>query len=266
MTNDPTLENALKIEPVKENEWQCIASKDYEANNGMFGGWTVAMLLRSVIDNTQARGEPASITVNFLSRIEAGAKLTINTQLLKSGRSFSHWQTQISRSDNQQLLAIAFVILADRQLGGGFVESEMPQVPGPAGLPTFQPPGGFGQRSDIGVISGIPPLNQPDSSSVTWTQEISSRKIDAIQLAYLCDSYPPRIWYGRTKMCPMATVSLSLYFFATQQELEEAGTGHVLIDAIGTRGESSIYGSRANMWSENRVLLATTEQLGWYKD
>ena len=64
----------------------------------------------------------------------------------------------------------------------------------------------------------------------------------------------------------MATITLSAYFYANSEEMSSAKTDYILMDAIGTRGKDSVYGARANLWSRDGALLATTEQLAWFTD
>jgi hypothetical protein len=49
------------------------------------------------------------------------------------------------------------------------------------------------------------------------------------------------------------------------EELAQCGDSYVLSDMIGTRIESSTVGSKANLWSQGGALLATTEQLCWFR-
>lgn len=58
---------------------------------------------------------------------------------------------------------------------------------------------------------------------------------------------------------------MSVYFHATPEELAAAGADYVMVEATGTRGESSTSGQQARLWSRQSALLATTEQLAWYR-
>jgi hypothetical protein len=89
--------------------------------------------------------------------------------------------------------------------------------------------------------------------------------LDHVQLAYLADQYAPRSFFWGAGMRPSATITLSVYFHATADELAAVGTDYVLNDATGTRGEQSTSGQLARLWSRNGALLATTEQLCWYR-
>ena len=60
-------------------------------------------------------------------------------------------------------------------------------------------------------------------------------------------------------------LSLSVYCHATQAEIEAVGEDFILNEAIGTRGEQATSGQQARLWSRDGKLLATTEQLGWFR-
>jgi acyl-CoA thioesterase len=141
----------------------------------------------------------------------------------------------------------------------------MPVAPGPEHLEAFFPPNNVGQRTDMRAVHGFPPFARPDTSSLHWTRETSGRSVDYVQLTFLADSYPPRSWYWSEERQPSATITLSVYFHATATEMAAVGDDYVLIEATGTRGADSTSGQQARLWSRRGELLATTEQLAWYR-
>ena len=96
-------------------------------------------------------------------------------------------------------------------------------------------------------------------------REMSGRHVDAVQLAFLSDAYPPLILYIGEEMRLSVTLTLSVYFHATVNELEGVGDDYILNQAVGTRGAEGTVGQQARLWSPQGVLLATTEQLCWYQ-
>jgi hypothetical protein len=60
-------------------------------------------------------------------------------------------------------------------------------------------------------------------------------------------------------------MALFICFHATDAEIEAIGDDYVLNEAIGTRGIASTSGQQARLWSRQGTLLATTEQLAWYR-
>jgi acyl-CoA thioesterase len=101
--------------------------------------------------------------------------------------------------------------------------------------------------------------------SLMWLLEGSGRPLDAPLLTLLSDIGPPRVFYVSSQPRPSATVTLSAYFHATPEELAVGSGDYVLSDMVGTRIEQSTAGSRTNLWSRSGVLLATAEQLAWFR-
>ena len=63
----------------------------------------------------------------------------------------------------------------------------------------------------------------------------------------------------------MANVTLSINFIASDAELIACGDDFILSDMIATRVEQSTVGSRKTMWSRAGALLATSEQVCWFR-
>jgi len=226
-------DESIELAPAGLHEWTSRADPRRESTTGMFGGWSAALLLKAVRSDAVDAGSPVSLSVHFLNAVIPGSALTVRTRPL--GESF------------------------------GFTDAVMPEAPPPDALPTFHPPGTFGQRSLARPVHGFPIFDRTDSRAVLWVRETSGRAIDAIQLAYLADNYPPRSWSRRTEPGPYSTITLSAYFHATDAELAALGDDDVLLDVSSSRAESSTVAAHARIWSRGGVLLATTEQLGWFR-
>lgn len=259
------LGESLALTADGDNGWTGRADSRYEAIVGTFGGWTAALLLNAVVGESRLTGQVVALTVNFISAVVPDSELNIRTELLGGGSSVQHWNVEM-RSDTDTVNAVARVTTATRRETDGFVALEMPDVAPPeqAGEPS-QPPGPFGERMDNRPLYGYPPFGwgRPDSRS--WVRENSGRSIDVVQLALLSDAYPPRIFNFSDEPRPFATLTLSVYFHADEDQLAVLGDDYVLNNATGTQGVSGIVGQQAQLWSRDGLLLATTEQLGSYR-
>ena len=78
-------------------------------------------------------------------------------------------------------------------------------------------------------------------------------------------STAPRSFFWGVGFRPSATLTLSVYFHGTAEEIDAVGDDYLLNEATGTRGEQSTSGQQARLWSRGGALLATTEQLCWYR-
>ena len=242
-----------------------IADPRYEANTGMFGGWTAALLLKSVLEDANSAGSPCALSVNFIGRLAPGERLVISPRKLGETRSLAHWRAELRHSESSELLASASVVLALRRPSESATDIDFPACNLPEKLAASHPPGVFGRRTETRPAYGIPPFDRPDLRSLAWVRETSGRRVDAIQLAYLSDVYAPRIFHLSEGPRPSSTLTMSTYFLAQPEELSAIGDDHILIEAEGTRIEGSLAGSSACLWSRQGTLLATTEQLSWFK-
>jgi acyl-CoA thioesterase len=261
------LDESLRLAPAAPHAWTASADPRRVASTGMFGGWTAALLLRAVqADAAESDpGSPASLSVHYVSAIAPGSALALRTRFVGGTRALSTWQVELAIEGAEAPAALGTVVLARRRETFAFTEAAMPEVPPPDGLPVVHPPGTFGERCNMRPIRGFPPFAQPDARTLLWVRETSGRALDALQLAYLADNYPPRSWPRRTEPGPYSTITLSVFFHATDAELAALGDDDVLIDATASRAESATVGAQARLWSRGGVLLATTEQLGWFR-
>jgi len=89
--------------------------------------------------------------------------------------------------------------------------------------------------------------------------------VDRQQLALLSDVRPPRSFFWSDGPRVSATLTLSVYFHGTDDEIDAVGDGYLLNEATGTRATASTSGQEARLWSADGALLATTEQLCWFR-
>jgi acyl-CoA thioesterase len=263
-----SFDEAVTLHALEGNRWRGHADRRHESISGMFGGWTAATLLQAVLNSASAAGStatPAALTVHFVDKITPGEDVVLTVARLGGGRSLAFWRAELIPADGGRVLAHAVVTLVNRRESDGHVESRMPEAPDPSSLREFHAPGSQGQQTLIRPIWGHPPTKTASTSSAAWVQLVEPRPLDHTLLAYLADQFAPRSFYWSDEPRPSATVTLSVYFHATVDELAAAGEDYVLNEAIGTRGEQSTSGAQLRMWSRAGALLATSEQLCWYR-
>lgn len=260
------LENALKLSRSGEEVWTAHADPNYEAANGMFGGWTTAIALRAVCADADGDATPAAMTVNFVSTVEPDTDILIRTRRVGGGRSVSYWQSEVTAPESPAPLAIASVVLTARRDTDGHVEVKMPEAPDPATLEvTYPAPGPHGERTIVRPITGVSPRERQSTYSTSWVRETSGRRVDHLQLAFLADHREPRSFFWSDGPRPSTTLTLSVYFHATHDELAAVGDDDVLSEAFGTRGAQSTSEEHVRLWSRQGALLATSVQMDWYR-
>ena len=258
-------DQSLALTAAGPGRWQGVASPRYEAVIGVFGGWTVALLLKAVLDAPEAVGSPVSITVNFIAALPPGADFVITVTRLGATRSLAHWRCDLHLADTQTFVATAIVIMASRRDSDARTEAAMPQVPPPETLEAFFPP--FAKQPPLESRSPMPPppFNKLDTRTLSWERDASGRAIDALTLALLSDLGAPRVYLVSPGPRPSATLTLAVTFLAGPAELAACGDDFILADMVATRFEQSTCGSRKDMWSRGGTLLATSEQLCWFR-
>jgi len=263
-----SFDEALVLHALDGGRWRAHADRRHESISGMFGGWTAAVSLQAVLRTAGGEGStatPAALTVHFVDKITPGEDVVLAVTRLGGGRSLAHWRAELLPSDGDRVLAHAMVTLANRRESDAHIEPVMPAAPDPTSLSEFHAPGAQGQQTLIRPIWGHPPFDQASTYSGAWIQLVEPRPLDHTLLAYLADQFAPRSFYWNDGPRPSATVTMSVYFHATPDELAAAGEDYLLNEAVGTRGEQSTSGAQLRMWSRAGALLATSEQLCWYR-
>jgi acyl-CoA thioesterase len=261
------LDRSFGAEATGMGEWRTRCDPGYEATNGMFGGWTAALLLSRIAADAPSSGSASALTVHYMAAVPPDREVVIRTHPRRAGRSLSFFQAELATAEQpDEVLALATCVLSNRRESDRFEEDRMPEAPAPDTLPIFHPPGGpFGERTEVRPVYGHPAFDQATTRSASWVRELSGRAVDAIQLTYLADVGAPRIFLRRAGPRPSSTITLSIYFHATEAELRDVGDDYVLTELTGTRAESSTFGSRGSLWSRAGRQLATMEQLCWFK-
>jgi hypothetical protein len=62
------------------------------------------------------------------------------------------------------------------------------------------------------------------------------------------------------------TLSLTAYLHATAEELAAIGQDFILVECEGRVGGGGASDERSSYWSRDGRLLATSEQLAWYRE
>jgi acyl-CoA thioesterase len=246
-------------------DWSASADPRYEGFIAMFGGWTAAVALAAITRDAEDDRVPVILSVNYVSPIAAGTRLRICTRRVGGGRTISHWAADVYPSDGDNTLATAIVVLAARRPSDSHLQATMPDAPVPEALTEWHIPAAVGASLDIRPIEGFPAFGRMDTSSLEWVREASGRPVDRLQLALLADVGAPRPFFWSEGPRPSATLAMTVYFHATDEEVAAVGDDYVLIEATGSRGNASIADQSKRIWSRTGVLLATSHQLCSYR-
>lgn len=249
---------------VAGGRWSASGRDRFAEEKGhQFGGYVLGLVISALMQEPSRKGTPIAVTCAFLSRV-ANRPLTIHTRCLRAQSALSFWQAEVRQGDDDALCTQAVVTLAERGETPRFGWTEMPDAPAPESLPraTQGPP--MVTSFDRRLVRGLPP-SPGDSTSTAWVREDDGEPVDHARLAMFADLFPPRVYYALPGMRPSATVSLTMYFHATAQEVDAIGPDFVLQHATGRTGSAGTFDMTASLWRRDGVLLATTEQLCWFR-
>lgn len=274
-------DDALRLEVRSLGQYHGATSAAWWNMVGPFGGVTAAVALQAVMAHPERVGEPISLTVNFASGLARGA-FEVSARAVRTNRSTQHWLVTLSQTDAKGVTAevlTATAITAVRRDTWSANDMPMPVVAPPDSLARLQPPSGtvaWLDRYDMRLVAGPIPAcwdggaASPDpalaSLSRLWVRDNPPRALDFAALAAMADVFFPRIWLRRAVLVPVGTVSLTVYFHATGEQLRRTNTGFLLGQARGQAFCNGFFDQAGQLWNADGVLLVTTHQLVYYKE
>lgn len=261
----------LKLEQAGPNLWKGDADPSFAHAGGRFGGWTAAMLLKSVMSEPGKRGAPLSLTVLFTDAVNDGP-IEVSIRLLRSGSRLQFWRAELHQRD--KICAHAQITFGVRRSTIAFTDPAAPPArpPEDPALKAGSPPVAFGERF-VGVWETVSPLalqhaipEGEAARSQFWARNVDGHQLDHSLLTCLADYAPPRVMYRRRGIFMSSTVSMNVYFHATQDEIASVGNDFVLTEVEARRCEGGYFDHELKLWSRGGALLATSEQIAAFRD
>jgi acyl-CoA thioesterase len=269
-TNAHPFDDAIALASQGDDLWRGHTSAPYGNMVGPFGGITAAQALNAVLIHPKRLGQPVAFTVNFAAALADGP-FELQARPARTNRSTQHWIIEMRQGEHT--VATATAVTALRRDTWGASEVPMPQAPAPQDVP---PPTRRGrvewlQRYEMRFIDGaIPPAwdgaHFDSSRTRLWMRDHPPRPLDFASLTALSDVFFPRIWRRRATMTPIGTVSMTIYFHASQAQLQRTGSGYLLGQAQGQAFRDGYFDQTAQLWNEAAELLVTTHQVVYYKE
>ncbi len=247
---------------------------------GPFGGITAATVVRAITDHAQCLGTPLSLTINYAAGIALGP-FHLHLQVARTNRSTQHWTFEIhqSQADGTQACVLTGTALtAARRSTWGANDVPMPVVRPPHDVPVVQMPRmvEWFSRYEMRGLAGPLPSDwngqestlAPASASTSclWVRDSAGRALDYPALAAYADIFFPRVWMRRAKHVPAGTVSMTVYFHASVQQIAQTGGGYLLAQARGQVFRDGFFDQSGYLWSHDGTMLATTHQLVYFKE
>lgn len=261
--------HAMTLTAAGPGRWTTIAGPEWRnPGGGLWGGYAIGLCVRVMDAEPEALGEPLSLTLTYASALPSG-ELDIRTRRLRQGGSVGVWEVELRPAGSEDVGVHAMVTMARRPNTPDFAFAKMPDAPEPESLPTpdtYGAPMHFGaQAFQRRTAEGFPPRPSGDSRSLTW---VRSRRgpWDKALLGMVTDNSAPRAFYALGPTISTTTLSLTVYLHATSEEIAEMGDDYLLIECEGRVGGGGASDERSSYWRRDGKLLATSEQLTWYRE
>jgi acyl-CoA thioesterase len=257
----------IQLRPGADNLWAGEADTAYSHPGGQFGGWTAAVLLKAAMMEPGTRGAPLSVTTLFTDAVGAGP-IQVRTRLLRAGSRLEFWRAELAQRD--KVCAHAQITFGQRRASPGFTDAAMPEIPAPKspGMVSFSPPTKFGEQLE-GWSMPWPSDHKPAEAparSVFWARHRHGVEMDYCLLALLADFSPPRVMLKRGTFMFSSTVSMNMYFHASEEEVAGVGPDFALNDTVARRCGGGYFDHELKLWSRSGALLLTSEQVATYRD
>lgn len=256
------------LRPREPGLWTTHAGPEWlNPGGGMWGGYAIGLGLKVVQAEPGAVGEPLAITLTYAAPLYAG-DIDVRTRCIRQGGSVGVWEVRLSQSGSDEVAVQAMVTMARRPSTPPFAFATMPQAPDPE---TLEPlPVGHARQHFGSVMlekrssEGFPPKVSSDSRTLAWMR---SRRdpMDKALLGMLCDNSPPRAFYALGAQVMTTTLSLSVFLHASAEEVAAVGNDFILVEYEGRIGGGGASDERSSYWRRDGKLLATSEQLVWYR-
>ncbi|ASK87712.1 acyl-CoA thioesterase [Sphingorhabdus sp. SMR4y] len=243
------------------------ASDVYRNPTGMaFGGWVAAIAGRAVTMHPECRGPLVSQQIIFMTGVGPG-EVRLAVRLLRAGSSTQFWRVELSQ--NGSLTNAADIVTSTRRPTDIDYQVEMPAAKLPEdslSLPSVNPMAPeWVVHYDQRIAKGIPFAVNDSPEGIVWIRETDGRPVDRISLLSILDTPMPRTFFVTNQFRPGSSVTMASYIYASEEDLAEAGSDHMLLRVTGATVRNSATDGRVEIWSKSGILLATSSQIGFFR-
>jgi acyl-CoA thioesterase len=237
---------------------------EYASFAGAFGGWTAAQAMLASEQLAREGEEPIALTIDFLKAVSEG-DAEAHASVVNSSKSTQFMRVETKQSDT--LRASSSVIWSRRRETDHLAAIACPATQAPEGLAPLvlpSPENTWLQRFDMRHSFGRPLKRSEQMRSLVWTRFRDDLPLNVHRLVALADASVPRIFYHYSASAPISTLTMSVYFHATSQEIAQINSDFVLIEASSSGGSNGYFDQQVRIWSREGKLLATSSQLVWF--
>ncbi|MEP3227506.1 MAG: thioesterase family protein [Parasphingorhabdus sp.] len=231
-----------------------------------FGGWVAAIAARAVEEHADCAAPIMSLQMAYLSAVSPG-EVEIRVTLLKSGASTQFWRVELSQRG--QITNTADIVTSNRRPSGPNYQLPRPEAKAPEdGLKLEAMPGmtpNWVATYDQHIVQGTPFSDNGSPETLTWIRHVDGRPIDRKAIIAVCDTPMPRTFFLSDELRMGSTVTMATYIYANDEDLAAAGSDYLLLRVSSATVRNSATDQRAELWSQTGILLATSNQIGFYR-
>lgn len=248
--------------------WRTVAGPEWcNPRGGLWGGYAIGLFLKLLESEPEARGEALSVTMTYAAPLEHG-DLDIRTRCIRQGRSIGVWELELRHAGAEDVGVHGMVTMAVRPDTPTFAFATMPEAPAPETLAVTASPINSQHPSQTlferRAVGPVQPRAPGEARTLTWARSRQA-PLDKAILGMLCDGSPPPMMSVLEGITMSTTLSLTVYLHATAAELAEIGSDYILVEYDGRVGGRGASDERSSYWRRDGKLLATSEQLAWYR-
>lgn len=268
-------DKAVHLSQEAPGRYAGAVGRDYWNMVGPYGGITAALMLNGVLRHPARLGQPVTLTVNYAAPV-LDRPFQLTADPVRSNRQTQHWMLALRQDDDQgqaTIVATATAITATPRPSRLDSELPLPAAPAPETLAPMGvlPAYAWSWHYDVRYAHGAPParwdgVESADSLSRMWMRDSPARALDHLSLTALCDLFYPRIWRRRGLHLPAGTISMTVYLHADAQALLSVDTDFVLGQAQTQAQAGGFFNQAAHLWSRQGRILASSQQLVYYKE
>jgi hypothetical protein len=270
-------DEAVALQPLgepSEGRWRGVPSLAYWNMVGPYGGVTAATALQGLLQHPQLLGEPVACTFNYPAALsERPFELVLRPA--RTTRSTQHWTLEMTQPDDTGEIGVVLtgtVLTGKRRPTWSQIDHAMPAVPTPETVSQEQrlPGVEWLNRYEFRTLEGGVPTawngEGERSRSRVWLRDKPARALDFPSLLAMADFFYPRVWLRRGLRVPAGTVTMTAYFHTDTDELRAIGDDYLLGQAEAQAFYKGFFDQTAQLWSRQGHLLATSQQVMYFKD
>lgn len=252
---------ALALHPLGEGRFVGRSPDAYQNMVGPYGGITAAMMLQALLLRPERLGDPIALTVNYAGPVPDG-ELEILTREIRTSRSTQHWVAEMRHGPDCNVSTTATAVFGTRRETWSHTESSAPQLPACEEVPSSRhhSSASWSARYERRMLNDL-----EAGETRGWLADDPPRPVDFPALASLCDAFRPWLFARRPEPTPIGTVTLNVYFHAGADELAEIGNAALQGRARTNAFHRGFFDQEAQLWSPDGRLLATAQQMVWFK-